>query len=232
MINLSDITPVNIFFVWLSIVSTTLFLWATLSLKRTNQKIRDIKEQEEKKWQELENLAQKDYQEIIETANKKAQEIILRATQINHESTINLQNSVDRIVQNQNEALKEISLAFSSKHEEEVNEINKESIKLLTNVYKDIETSAKSDFAKYKEAVQKQTFEAETIAEERIKQEYEKLEIEIRELKEKRLQELNSNIDNMIQNISKDIIGKSLSLSDHEDLIIKALDQAKKDGIL
>lgn len=232
MVNLSDITTVNIFFAWLSIVSATLFIWATFSLKRTHQKIRDIKEQEEKKWKDLEDKAQKDYQQLLETANKKAQDIILRATQISHESTINLQNSVDRMVQSQNEALKEISLDFSNKHEEQANEINKESIKLLTNIYKDIEISAKSDFAKYKEAIQKQTFEAEAIASERIKQEYAKLEIEIRELKEKKLQELNSNIDKMILNISKEVIGRSLNISDHEDLIIKALEQAKKDQIL
>lgn len=232
MINLSEITYVDIFFAWLSVVSTTLFIWATFSLKRTHEKIKEIKEQEEKRWKDLEDKAQRDYQEVLEAANKKAQEIILQATQISHESTINLQNSMDRMLNNQNTALRQISKSLSRKHEEQVNQIIENSIKILTNTYKNIELTTNSDFEKYKEDIQKQTFEAHTVAQQRIKQEYEKLEIEINQLKEKRLQELNSTIDNIIQNISKEVIGKSLNLSDQEDLIIKALDQAKKDKIL
>lgn len=232
MIYLSDITSLNIFFGWLSIVSTTLFLWATLSLKRTNHKIRDIKDQEEKRWQEGSDKAQKDYQDIIATANKKAVEITLRATQISHESIVNLQNSLSEMAQNQQDAFKQISLAVSKKHEDEVNKINDENIKILINIYKDIQNSARSDFAKYKEAVQKQTFEAEKIAEERIKDDYEKLKIEVGQLRLKKLEELESNIDNIILNISKDVIGRSLNLSDHQDLIMRALEEAKKEEIL
>lgn len=232
MIDLPATTSLNIFFAWLSVASTILFIWATLSLKRLQQKIREIKEEEEKRWQDATDKAQKDYQEIIETANKKAQEITLRATQISHESVVNLQNSLGEMLQNQQDYFKEISSAVSKKQDEEINKINDEHIKMLVNIYKDIENSAKADFTKYKEAVQKQTFEAEKMAEQRIEEDYEKLKIEIADLRQKKLQELQSNIDNIILNISKDVIGKSLNLSDHQDLIIKALEEAKKEEIL
>lgn len=232
MINLSDITAVNVFFAWLSLVSTTLFLWATLSLKKTYQKMKEVKEQEEKRWHDLEDKAQGDYQKLLQAANKKAEEIILQAIELKHESVASLQNSQDTMIQNQTEALKQISEDLFSKQQEEVNKINEENIKILINIYKDIEESAKSDFANYKKIVEEQTFQAEKIAEARINQEYQKLESEIAELKRKKLEELNNNINNMLLKISKEVVGKSLDISDHEDLVIKALDKAKKEGII
>lgn len=150
MINLSDITAVNVFFAWLSLVSTTLFLWATLSLKKTYQKMKGLKEQEEKKWKDLEDKAQVDYQKLLQAANRKAEGIILQAIELKHESVANLQSSQDTMIQNQTEALKQISEELFNKQREEVNKINEENIKILTNIYKDIEESAKSDFANYK----------------------------------------------------------------------------------
>src|SRR3989344_3400403 len=109
MINLSDITAVNVFFAWLSLVSTTLFLWATISLKKTHQKMKEVKEQEEKRWHDLEDKAQLDYQKIIQAANRKAEEIILQAIELKHESVASLQTSQDAMIQNQAEVMKQIS---------------------------------------------------------------------------------------------------------------------------
>ena len=58
------------------------------------------------------------------------------------------------------------------------------------------------------------------------------LENEIRQRKEKELQKLNDNIYKILSNISKEVIGKSLNLSDHEDLIIASLEKAKKERLL
>ncbi|MBI2621945.1 MAG: hypothetical protein HYW63_04880 [Candidatus Levybacteria bacterium] len=232
MINLSDFTTLDIFLAWLVIVSTTLFLWATYTLRNTNQRIKDIKDQEEKKWKDLEDKAQRDYQEILQSANKKAQEIILRATEVRQEGVMGFQDSAQKMFEAQKEAIKQISLALSNKYETELKKINEEHIKLLINIYKDIETSAKSDFTKYKDIIQKQTFDAERIAEQKIKEEYEKLESEIKELRQKKLNELNSEIDNIILNVSKEVIGKSLDLSAHENLIIEALEKAKKEKVI
>ena len=232
MLTLSDLSYLDIFFAWLSLVSITLFLYATLSLRRVNKKLEDVKENESRRWQEIEEKAQKDYQGILQTANKKAQEILFQATQIKHESALGLQNATDGMIQNQTEALKQVSDILSKKHEEEINRINEENIKILINIYKDIEESAKTDFANYKKIIQQQTFEAEKIAQDRIRKEYEKLESEIQDLKQKKLQELNDNIYNFLSKISKEVIGKSLNMTEHEDLVVKALDKAKKEGIL
>ena len=231
MLNLSGITSLNVFFLWTTIVATGLFLYTFVSLKHKNKKIKEIKNQEEKRWRELESKAQKDYQEVLETANKKAQDIILQANHIRDESTADFQKAVDAMLSNQKEVLELTSLSIARKYEEEINRINKENIQTLQNIYKDIETSTKSDFTKYKEFIQQQTFDAEKIAKERIEEEYKKLENEINLRKEKELKKLNDDIYTILLNISKEVVGKSMNFSDHQDLIIDALERAKKEGI-
>lgn len=232
MINLSDFTPLNTFLAWLSVFIVTLFFFSVIAMVRSNRKLRNIREQEEKRWLELEEKAQKDYQEILENANKRAQEIILEASQIKRDTSAGFQSSVDRILNAQKEFLQDTSLSTSDKYKQEIEKVNDENIKLLINIYKDIEVTAKTDFAKFKELIQKQTFDAEKITSERMNAEYEKMEGELLALKAKKLDELNEKIYKIIQNVSREIIGHSLNLSDHEELIISALDSAKKEGII
>lgn len=232
MINLSDFTPLNVLLAWASVFSVILFISSFIALKRTNKKLHRIKSEEENRWQELETKAQEDYLEILETANKKAQEIILQASQIRRDTSVNFQNSVDELLRAQKEVLENTSDSVSNQYREQIEKLNEDNTKLLANIYKDIETSAKADFAEYKELIQKQTFDAQNLASERMKAEYEKLEIELTAIRAKKLEELNENIYKIVQNVSKDIIGKALDLSDQEDLVVAALDQAKKEGLL
>ncbi len=232
MTNLSSLTSLNIFLIWLSLLCLSLFLFTFFALKRAKKNSTHAKADDQERWLDLENKAQADYQEILETANKKAQEILSQSTQIKNESTQIFEKSVQAMLLNQKQALENTSLALSRKHLEEITELNKQSVLILTNVYKDIELAAKTDFEKYKELVTKQTFEAERIAQTRIKEEYIKLEAEMQQLKQQRIQELNENIYKILSKISKEVIGHSLSFAEHEDLVVKSLDEAKKEGAL
>lgn len=201
-----------------------------LSSRSNQKKIKEIKENEEKRWQELESKAQLDYQDIIESANQKAKNIILDANQIKEETSTNFQTSVSTLFENQKDILENTSLALTKKYEEQINQINKNNIQILTNIYKDIELNANSNFEKYKEVIQKQTFDAEKIAHDRIKDQYQKIENEIEEHKKQMLQKIDDDIYKILLNISKLVIGGSLDLSKHEDLIIKSLEEAKKEN--
>ena len=187
---------------------------------------------EEKRWRELETKAQKDYQEILETANKKAEEIIQNATKISFDISTSLRQTVDQALSQHKDSLDSTSLVLTNKYAGELEEINKHNLELLTNVYKDIEIDAKSKFEEYQKMLEQQTFEAEKQAKARIQDEYVKLEGDIAKIKEERMAELNGKVNNLIESISKEVIGNSLSSSDQEALITKALEKAKKEGVI
>lgn len=216
----------------ITVVSLGFFIYFGLKLKKTNQKLDSVKNEEKNRWKDLELQAQKDYQEIIETANKKAQDIIFRAAQIEHESTTRFHSSVKEMLDNQKTALAATSNTLSKKHEEEINVLNSEILNLLTNVYKDIEVTAKTDLDQYKELLKRQTFDAEKLAQKRVEEEYQKLEKEIAQMKELKLKELDDNIYKILSIASKEIIGRSLDFSTQEELIHKSLDRAKKEGVI
>jgi flagellar biosynthesis/type III secretory pathway protein FliH len=193
-------------------------------------------EQEEKnagkKWMELESKSYRDYQEIIQSANKKAEEIILQATELKEDTGSNFQNSVNMLLEEQEKLLKDASSALSKKFQEQAEEVNHNNVEMLSNIYKDIEKNAEESYSEYKELIKKQTFEAERIAQEKIRGEYSKLEQEVKEYREKMMQKVNDDIFKILLNVSKTVIGKSLSFKDQQDLIINSLAQAKKENLI
>lgn len=232
MLNSAYITPLTVFLGWLTIVSLILFLYSTYKLRKLNKKVSIDSASEDKKWKELEEKAQRDYQEIISSANKKAAEIIAQANQVNKDSMTSFNTSMSTMIENHKRSLNVNSEAISKEHQKEIRELNQKIVTLLSNIYKDIETSAKTDLENYKAVIKQQTFEAEKQVQDKMKAEYDKLEKEIEARKQERLQQVEANIYKVINTISKDIIGKSLDLSTHEDLIVKSLDKAKKQGDL
>ena len=67
---------------------------------------------------------------------------------------------------------------------------------------------------------------------EKINEEYQKLEAEVKKEKEKKFKELDNNIYKVVQDVSKKVIGRAISVSEQEDLVIDALNNAKKEGAI
>lgn len=227
---LSYLSSFNVFLLWLSFASVVLFAYVLIKLNKTNKKLVDLNKQRENRWQELDTQAQKSYQEIIETANKKAVEITLKATEINNESAIKLQQTIDSLLKNQKEAIESVSESVLKTHQNQITELNRHILEVSGSIYKDIEANSKIEMLAFIEIMKRQTFDAESNAQQKIKEEYEKLERDLELKKEEKLKILEINIYKILTNISKDVIGRSLDLSAQQDLILKSLTQAKKEG--
>jgi hypothetical protein len=232
MIYLPELTSLNIFLIWLSIFFFVLFLYSFKQLRKFDKKNKIENAQEDKRWLELEEKAQKDYQAILEMANKRAEEIIFQATQIKNDTDNIFNSAFQALLENEKQALEKSATTLSNRHLEEIAKLNSESIALITKIYKDFELTTKADLERYKTAISQQTFEAEKIAAQRMKDEYIKLEKEIIDRRTQKLQELDTNIYRVLTILSKDIIGKVLDFSEHEDLVVQSLDRAKKEGVI
>lgn len=228
----AQLTSLNVFLIWLSLVSLGLFIYLAYKLNKANKRLNHLSSEESKKWQEIEDKAHRDSQAIIEAANKRASEITLKATDVNSDSSVKLQQTINAMLESQKEALEAASATVLKTHQEQVNELNRHILEVAGNIYKDIDTNSRQDMQSFFELIKKQTYEAEKFAEERIRGEYVKLEKEIEVRREEKIRKLDENIYKILSNISKDIIGRSLDMSAQEDLIIKSLEQAKKEGAI
>lgn len=58
-----------------------------------------------------------------------------------------------------------------------------------------------------------------------------KIEKEAEEYRQNKLKKVDEQIREIVQSAAKEVIGRAISLSEHEDLVTKALEKAKKDRI-
>ncbi len=58
-----------------------------------------------------------------------------------------------------------------------------------------------------------------------------KLEAELEDYRKIRLQQADRTITHIIQEVSQEILNKSLSIDDHQRLLVEALEKAKKEGV-
>src|SRR3989344_1660268 len=109
--------------------------------------------------------------------------------------------------------------------------IKAKNIEVFQNVSKDIEINTTEEIKNFKESMQKLTTLSQEEVKKKIDTDYEVLKKEIADYKKEELQKIDSGIYELLEKISKIVLGKALSLADHEGLIEKSLEKAKKEGV-
>jgi F0F1-type ATP synthase membrane subunit b/b' len=120
-----------------------------------------------------------------------------------------------------------IMIKFKNSAEKELPEIEKIKSEIQEKILKEIEKEIK-ELSKNISRNAEQIYQS---AAQSINNEITQAQEYIKNYKEKKMKEINKKIYQIINDISKEIIGKSISIREHEDLVIKALEDAKKELI-
>ena len=83
----------------------------------------------------------------------------------------------------------------------------------------------------FKESMEDLTSSSEKLVQKKIDSDYFHVKKEIQNYKKNALQKIDQGIYAILERISNLVLGKALSLSEHEDLIEKSLEKAKKEGV-
>jgi F0F1-type ATP synthase membrane subunit b/b' len=119
--------------------------------------------------------------------------------------------------ESQNRAVKIIGKAeiFSKETEEKLSqEAKKELLKAVNKEIKEFSRTLRKE------------------EEKAVRQLRQKAEEEITAYKNQRLEEVESGINKMLKEVAEKVIGKSLSVKEHQDLITKALEEAKRKNVI
>lgn len=117
-------------------------------------------------------------------------------------------------------------------YQKELNALKENTIITVKNISKDIETNTVEDLRDFEEVLKRETFASQKIVEEKIEETYKETQKEIEAYKAAEIKRVDDRIYKLLQTVSKLVLGKAISLQDHEQLVIEALDKAKKEGIL
>jgi len=168
---------------------------------------------------------------IVEDANEKAAEIIGSGNNINAQSRKTLDEALDTLLKHQTSYFEKASADFLEAYKRELESLKQKNIDIVKNVSKDIEEHTVKEVEDFDNILQKETFSAQKIVGDKIEKEYSSAQKDAENYKNEMLRKAEDEIYKILQNVSKLTLGKSIPLADHEQLIIEALEKAKKDGI-
>ena len=162
----------------------------------------------------LEGLIGQEIQKAISEFSQQASNEIPNLSKFSLEAqkkfSENAENKISELNQTAKKELAKIQEINLKAHDLLINEVKGESAELL----KDIAQKFSQIYQSTSETLNKKVVEAES---------------EIENYKKERFKEINRKIYQMIGEVAKKTIGKTIDLSEHEKLVIEALEKAKKE---
>lgn len=168
---------------------------------------------------------------IIDDANNRALDIINKVTLSTDISSENFKQNLSRISGQQIKEFEKATSEFTDIYSKILSDLKIKNVEAFQNISKDIEINTVSEIKDFKESMQKLTTLSQKEVETKISADYSNAKKEIEDYKKEELQKIDSGIYGLLERISKLVLGKALSLSDHQDLIQKSLEKAKKEGM-
>ena len=105
---------------------------------------------------------------------------------------------------------------------------NDELIKTLANISKNISDEALRDIDAFRKAMFVETVRAKELIGRRVEAQFEQVESQVQAYKRQRLEKADEEVTKMLAEISRKVLAKALSQDEHRELVIQALEEAKK----
>ena len=212
-------------FSMIGLISTTLLLGFVLgviiiSYRRILSEVNDLREQKIKSQQAITDETQK----VIQEAREKAINIMDQAKIVPEDEKRKIMDDLSVITQSQEHLYQQAVSDIKQKSEEEMT-------KMSSDIQKNVLIEIKNLLENFKTELKLSNEELQKSFSQKYQSELEQANRQIEDYKKY----VNSNIDRKAKDILKDfsiqVLGKVISPEDHEDLIIKALEEAKKKNV-
>lgn len=165
---------------------------------------------------------------VITEATEKAKELISESKNLTVDSKKVLDDALSELIKTQVTSFQKASEEFLQEYKNELEMLKSNTVQVARNVSKDIEADAVKEVDNYRQILEKETIDSQKIVEQKIEADYEKAQKEVAAHKDEMLKKIDDEIYRLLENVSKEAIGKSIPMAQHEELIISALEKAKK----
>jgi vacuolar-type H+-ATPase subunit H len=176
-------------------------------------------------------LEETDPQVLLRQAQEKAQKILNEAQQDARETIANAKTYLDV---NQNLVSKELQNAtqiYAKKYEQILLATQDQILKMIRTIPEDTKKSLLTEIntirSRMEEEVNKATQEAKSL----VTGAYKRAEIEVDEYKNERMRQIDESIVMILKEVARKVLAKEISQEEHEKLVIKALEEAKRQGV-
>lgn len=189
---------------------------ALFAIMRLTKKMGEMKKQEIRL---KENMAEKE-DEILRQAQDKAGKI-LSSAKINQEE-------LEKILR---EKLDEVADRVMASYQTQLEKAKEKDIEMFNKISKGIKEDLGHHMENLKIILAKQTVESQEIVSRKLDSAYETMLAEVGKYRTEQLIKVDEQIYQILQNVAEKVLGTTLSLDEHQDLIIQALERAKRENI-
>lgn len=201
------------------------------------------------KAQALLDEAQKKSLEIISDSTQKSKEIINNVEYLTDDAKNSLQGEFDKVSNDQFSKMKSLTDELLETYTAVINEEKDKGVEVLKNVSKsiegealkelgdfkqvseNIERQAEGELENFRKALQDETVKSEQMVQERVNQEFEDMKSRIKGYEDAKMKKIDESINGVLAEVAREVFGTSLDLSTSEELVMNALDRAKKEGM-
>ncbi len=168
-------------------------------------------------------------QEIINTANKQATEILASSKSYESNSNQVLKDKLTQLETQQAEVFSKASEDMKVAYQNMMTQIQEQDINTLKTMTKDIESDVLADFKEFRDVLEKETINSEKVAKGKIDEEYLAMEKDLEEYKKQKYQKVDEDIYKILYRVSEMVLNQGISYDKHKELVIEALETAKKE---
>lgn len=177
----------------------------------------------------LEN-ARKESLRIVEDANKKAGELLQQTQAVKNTFESEVTSHLKDFSEKEKERIAAASREMTDAYRQMLELTKQQYGSAMANTAKEMASEAQKSVQTFGEFLKEQTVRYEGSLHQQIQAGFMSTQKEISDYKRESLRKVEDAIYRILNLVSKSILGKALSLEDQQDLVVRALDEAKKQG--
>src|SRR3989344_7428029 len=195
-----------------------------VKLLREHERLREEKAR-------MAEAAQRQSQQILENAQKSAEILIndahVKAGEVIKRTEVLSSDSKNKMLAE----LEEVSRLNIENFRNALSEAKAETVTVLSKVSKDLQSQALTEVASFRGNLQKEIVSSQEALSAAVSEGYKKIEEEIGKYKTARLKQVDDTIFEILREVTQKIIGHAISFEEHEELVKKSLEEAKRQYI-
>ncbi len=166
---------------------------------------------------------------IIGNAQNEAKKLVAGVTAFSSESRGLLDSKLREVADMAADELAKTSVHLLKEYEENLTATKDKSISTIHNISATIEAQANEEVKAMKTILEQETQSAGAELKSLMKEHYDLVDKELQEYKEIKIKKLDEQIYQALRFVSEIVLGRVMDLKGQEDLIISALDEAKRE---
>lgn len=174
--------------------------------------------------------AQKQANSIVEKAVESAKHILFETEYLKQDITKEMQDSLSKVAEETIKMVQGRSAESEKEFRVVVDEIKQEFAKEATEKLAGMQKIAIDETTDFKEMLMRETVGSQVFIGNKIYEDFGMVKDQIEAYRQDQMKEVEKQINGIIKKVIEDVMGASITLPIHEDLVLKSLENAKKTG--